>query len=198
MITNIKNNKKTLAKLPDLIEVEQLWEQYGMLPNIKRHSRQVCRVALTVWQWLDEAGFYLDRTTIEVGALLHDVAKAYCLDKPGLPHNLEGQRILEQQGYAELGLLVAKHVNLGRAHPLDEAAVVFYADKRVVGDKVVSVAERYEYILKVYGRGKPERINHIKKDEQTTYEVERNIFKVLSASYRPQDIIGEHTGISIL
>ncbi len=174
-------------KLPTLQEVQELWQSYGMLPNIRRHSHQVCRVALAVCHWLDEAGFHLNSAAIEVGALLHDVAKAYCLNRPELRHNLEGQRILEQAGYAELGRLVAKHVNLPSALPLDEAVVVFYADKRVVGDKVVSVAERFQYIKRKYGQGKAERMRVIERDEALTYEVERHIFKI-AAGHSPREL----------
>lgn len=177
----------TIPPLPDKQQIENLYNQWGMLPNIRAHSRRVCNVALTLWQWLDAAGYHLNKQLIETGALLHDIAKTYCLDKPDLPHNLEGQRILEKLGYHELAELVAKHVNLPDNNELDEAAIVFYADKRVVGDKVVSVDERYEYIMKVYGQGKLHRIRFIQRDAKLTYKVEKGIFSLLSGR-KPQDL----------
>ena len=183
-------------KLPCMAEVYSLWDEYGMLPNIRLHSQQVCRVALALWDWLGQAGFHLDRETIKIGALLHDVAKAYCLDKPDLPHNVEGQRILDERGYPELGILVARHVNLGSALPLDESTIVFYADKRVVGDEIVSVAKRYEYIMRVYGERKPWRIAHLRKDEELTYEVENHIFSLVSPK-KPLELISVAREIDI-
>ena len=175
-------------KFPSRDEIIELWDKYGMLPNIRRHSWQVCRVALTLWSWLGENGYHLNRDIVEAGALLHDVAKAYCLDKPGIPHNIEGQRIVCQAGYPHLGQLVAHHVNLPAEHPLDESVLVFYADKRVVSDKIVSVTERYEYIYEVYGHGKPERIQRLQMDEQRAFAVEKQIF-VSIPNHRPQDLL---------
>lgn len=183
----LKNAESIQPRLPSREEICALWEKFGMLPNIRRHSRQVCRVALTICQWLEAAGFHFNKAMIEAGALLHDVAKAYCLDKPDLRHSLEGQRIMEQAGYPELGELVAKHVNLPDTGSLDEAVIVFYADKRVVGEKVVSVAERFQYIQRVYGQDNPERLERIKRDELLTYEVEKRLFKLLP-SVSPQDL----------
>ena len=173
-------------RLPGNEEIFSLWDKYEMLPNIRRHSLQVCRVALTLWEWLDEAGYHLNRRVVEVGALLHDVAKAYCLDKD-IPHNEEGDRIVNEAGYPEMGTMVSRHVNLPYNHPLDEAVLVFYADKRVVGDKIVSVAERYQYIFRVYGRDIPERMRKLQKDEQQSYAVEKQIFSHIPQR-RPQDL----------
>ena len=192
-MSNLTDSSK---KLPDLAKVFQLWDEHGMLPNIRLHSQQVCRVALALWQWLGEAGLELDRQTVKMGALLHDVAKTCCLGKPHLHHNLEGQRILDENGYYELGVLVAKHVNLGSALPLDEAALVFYADKRVVGDQIVSVMERYQYIMKVYGCGKPGRIQFLQQDERLTYQLEEHIFSIVT-SFNTQRLISAAAQIDI-
>jgi hypothetical protein len=164
-----------------------LWDIYGMLPNIRAHSRQVCRIALTLWQWLAENDYPLNRNLTEAGALLHDVAKAYCLDKPTLSHNLEGERIVAAAGYPELGLLVARHVNLPRQQPLDETMLVFYADKRVVGDRTVSVRERYQYIYRVYGHNDEARISRISQDEKCSHAVEEKIFARLPG-HAPEDL----------
>ena len=174
-------------RLPSQNEIFALWEQFGVLPNIRCHYRQVCRVALTMCEWLEAAGCLFNKTLIEAGALLHDVAKAYCLDKPGLSHNLEGQRILERAGYPELGEIVAHHVNLPAISYYDEGVLVFYADKRVLGERVVSVDERFQYIYRVYGQNNPDRLDRIKKDELLTYEVEKRLFKLLPG-YSPQDL----------
>jgi putative nucleotidyltransferase with HDIG domain len=174
-------------KLPSRSEIMRLWDIYGMLPNIRAHSRQVCRVALTLCQWLKENNCLLNWELVETGALLHDVAKAYCLGKPTISHNLEGERIVAAAGYPELGLLVARHVNLPDEHPLDETMLVFYADKRVIGDRVVSVKERYQYIYKVYGHDDEERIARISNDEKRSYVVEKQIFARIF-DHTPEDL----------
>jgi putative nucleotidyltransferase with HDIG domain len=174
-------------KVPSHAEIMRLWDIYGMLPNIQAHSRQVCRIALTLCQWLEENDYPLNRELTEAGALLHDVAKAYCLDKPTLSHNLEGERIVAAAGYPELSLLVAHHVNLPEYHPLDETMLVFYADKRVVGDRTVNVRERYQYIYNVYGHNDEERISRISQDEKRSYAVEKEIFAQLSG-HAPEEL----------
>ena len=99
--------------LPDLDEVSRLWDRHGMLDNIRAHSEVVRFIALLLTDWLDEAGCRLERDAVEVGALLHDIAKTACLGNQRR-HDVEGQRILESLGYPELGLLVGwRYMSVG-------------------------------------------------------------------------------------
>ena len=76
--------------LPSQEQILAWWDDYGMLPNIRRHSQVVCQVALLVTDWLAEGGSRLNREAVEAGALLHDIAKTPCLGTDKL-HAVEGR-----------------------------------------------------------------------------------------------------------
>ena len=141
--------------LPRREQIPALWDEFGMLDNIRAHSRVVSAVALLVTDWLAEAGIRLNREAVHAGALLHDIAKTPCLGQK-CRHDDEGGRIMQELGYPELAYLVRLHVVLPPEHPLDETMVVNYADKRVTHDQLCTLGQRYAYIAQRYGRGDPE------------------------------------------
>jgi len=176
------------APLPTVEEARLLWDRFGMLDNIRAHSDKVRLVALTLADWLAEAGIPLRRRAVEVGALLHDIAKTACLGTERR-HDREGQEILNGLGYPQLGRLVARHVFLPPGHPIDEIMVVNYADKRVKHDQIVNLDERYRYILKRYGHGDPQRIARIANGLRQAQKVEQTLFAPLAPGRTPDDIM---------
>ena len=58
----------------------------------------------------------------------------------------QGARILEDLGFAEVARVVGLHMDCDfqKNAALDEAAIVYLADKLVQGDRVVSLAERFQ------------------------------------------------------
>jgi hypothetical protein len=67
-----------------------------------------------------------------------------------------------------------------------EAEVVHYADKRVLHDRVVSVAERFADLKVRYGRT-AEAIARLNLLETQTLELEHKLFSPLPA--QPQDVL---------
>jgi uncharacterized protein len=173
--------------LPSPDQVRAWWDEYAMLPNIKDHSEKVCQVALLIAGWLIEAGVGLRLEAVEAGALCHDIAKTQCLGTRRR-HSDEGAEIVGQKGYPELAYLVRNHVWVPPEHPLDETMVVTYADKRVNHDRVVSLKERFEYILGNYGAKYPEHIPHMEKGRDQTLAVEKKIFKTIGNGHTPAEI----------
>lgn len=161
--------------LPSRQQIYDLWDKYGMLDNIRDHSRVVTMVALAITDWLAEAGLALNRPAVKAGAMLHDIAKTPCLNGKCL-HHLEGERILLEEGYPELAFMVLNHIVVPEGHPVDETMLVNYADKRVTHDAIVSLDERYDYIVERYGRGEPERLARLAKGRARIHQVERSIF----------------------
>lgn len=161
--------------LPSAERIADLWDEYGMLDNIREHSRVVTRVALLIYGWLAEAGQELNRAAVEAGALLHDIAKTPCLGQK-CRHDLEGGRILTELGYPELGQLVRLHVVLPPEFPLNETMVVNYADKRVTHDQLCTLGERYAYITQRYGRGDPALEQRIAGGLERARQVEAELF----------------------
>jgi len=60
--------------------------------------------------------------------------------------------------------------------------VVFYADKRVNHDQIVTLKEREEYILKRYGRDQEELCRRIKSNFRLCWQVEEKLFRKLKFS----------------
>jgi len=173
--------------VPNDAEIEALWDRYGMLDNIRTHSEVVCAMALRLTAWLGEGGVPLVTRVVRAGALVHDLCKTPCL-KSGRRHDREGEQLLREHGYPELGRLVGVHVNLAEAHPLDEAMVVYYADKRVNHDRVVGLDERFAYIAERYGRGIPAVADRVAEALQRAYRAERILFEHVGPSRSPADL----------
>ena len=179
--------------LPTTREVEDWWDQYGMLDNIRAHSKVVCQVALTLTDWLEQAGLVLCRKAVEVGALAHDIAKTPCLGTDRR-HAEEGAEIVKHLGFPELAYIVHHHVTLPCGQPLDETAVVNYADKRVNHDQVVTLQERYAYIMERYGGSDPHKRQRIQQGLLRVSQVEKEIFVRLGSSHSPAQLLELNRG----
>lgn len=171
-----------------MAQAMQLWDSYAMLDHIRRHSEVVCAVALLITDWLEEAGYEFNRRAVEMGALLHDIAKTQCLGS-SRRHDVEGAEIMLELGYKEMAWLVRNHVSLPEGHPLDEAMIVNYADKRVNHDQVVNLNQRFAYIASRYGLEDPERLERIELGRRRAMEVERLIFSSMFHMHTPDEII---------
>jgi uncharacterized protein len=141
-------------QIPTNALCNEMIQDMGMLDHIIDHSRQVCRVALFLCEHLVECAVPLNWELIFAGALLHDITKTRSFTT-GENHAQTGGMYLTERGYREVGEVVRQHVCLDRyADPLviDEAAVVNYADKRVLNDQIVSLEVRMHYIFERYGK----------------------------------------------
>jgi len=69
--------------------------------------------------------------------------------------------------------------------PLAEEHVLFYADKRVVHDEIVTLDDRFVYLEKTYGKT-PEAIKRLNLMKEETLFLERRIFDVLD--FMPMDV----------
>ena len=69
----------SLPPVPDEAACVRLWDKYGMLPNIRAHSRTVARVALDVAERAVALGHTVDVPALRAAALLHDLAKTYTI-----------------------------------------------------------------------------------------------------------------------
>lgn len=159
-----------------------------MLPNIQEHSFRVMQVADRLGQALAAAGYELHLPLISSGALLHDLGKTACLGTAN-NHAQLGADILISLGFPELAQVVAEHVRLEETsdlRPLREAEVVNYADKRVLHNRVVTLAERFTDLQVRYGRT-PAAQARIAAMEVRTQALEEKLFAPLDVS--PLDLL---------
>jgi putative nucleotidyltransferase with HDIG domain len=174
--------------IPGVSHCLELMEQYAMLPNIKDHSIVVARVAELIANGLIVTGHDLSLEKVIAGALLHDIGKTACLDNND-DHAAKGFEICLAHNLEPLAGIVAEHVILKSYAPengFTEKEIVYYADKRVNHDQVVSLEERLAYILERYGMNNEVRCRAIRKNYSRCRELEKRMFS--SLSFEPADI----------
>jgi len=174
--------------IPTLHECYALLQTYMVPEHIIQHSRQVHRLALSLCRELNLQGERLNQAAVEAASLLHDIAKMQGLQS-GENHSQAGARLLRDLGFPEVAEIVRQHVVLdgeGPSHPITEAMVVHYADKRVRHASVVSLAERFQDLKERYGKT-PASLAWLKDLEEKSLAVERLIFANLSIG--PESLI---------
>jgi len=132
--------------IPTWNECDAILAKLAVPDIVVKHCRTVANVAAKLAEHLNKSGLKLDISLIIAGGLLHDLAKG----KPD--HAYCGARIVKRLGYPQVARIVASHTDIAfkEGFPLDEAAVVYLADKLVKHHRIVSVSERYQYSLERY------------------------------------------------
>ncbi|MGR3221276.1 MAG: HD domain-containing protein [Candidatus Anammoxibacter sp.] len=137
--------------------------------NIIAHSEAVCRFAEELVGRLISKGVNVNKELVIAAALLHDI------EKLNGDHVINGWKLVSSLGYPEVADIVKRHgLRCGGGTdftPLTiEDKIVFYADKRVLFDKTVSLEERLMYIAKNYN------IGNIKEMEAFCRKIERQLY----------------------
>ena len=117
--------------------------------NVIEHCKVVAKVAEGIAEKLIKKGRKVNRELVVAGALLHDI------ERHKDNHVARGAELVKKFGYPEVAKVVSKHtlyeVEIEENQPKTfEEKIVFYADKRVKNDKVVSLKGRYDDIKKRY------------------------------------------------
>jgi hypothetical protein len=126
---------------------------------------------------------------IAAGALLHDIGKTFCLNT-GDDHEAKGREICLQNHLDEIADIVGEHVRLKDYHldsPVSEKEIVYYADKRVNDDSVVSLEERLRYLIRRYAKDMKHVSQRIRENFQLCKAVEKKLFSKLN--FRPEDLV---------
>ena len=180
---------------PTINQCLRFIERYEMLDNIRDHSFMVARVAqtLTTRLALHPLAQPADIDEVIAGALLHDIAKTRCLSNNS-HHAKDGQSICRELGYPEIGEIVLEHVvlrnfneELYKKGVFGSKELVYYADKRVRHDQVVTLAERLEYIIERYGDNDPLKKERIQQNFSATIQFEQLLFSFLD--FEPDNLV---------
>lgn len=162
-------------KIPDRDECEELMARYAMLPHIAEHSRQVMRVALAVADHL-KPEVSINRKLVTAAALLHDITKTLSL-KTREKHAASGGALLRELGFSRVAEIVEQHVIIRDLNPdggIEEKEIVYYADKRVMHDTIVSVEDRVRDLMIRYGTTEAIR-EQISRNRKQMLVVEKKI-----------------------
>jgi putative nucleotidyltransferase with HDIG domain len=180
--------------IPTIDQCLQFIERYEMLDNIREHSFMVARVAKTLTTHLTQHPLAQapDNHEVIAGALLHDIAKTRCLTNNG-HHAQDGQLICRELGFPEIGKIVLEHVVLQQFNKelyqqgiFGAKELVYYADKRVRHDQVVTLTERLEYIIERYGDNDPFKEVRIQENFAATYQFEQLLFSFID--FKPEQL----------
>jgi putative nucleotidyltransferase with HDIG domain len=177
--------------IPGIDTCVALMDEYAMLPNIRCHSLVVARIAEVLSLQLNKKGGSSqapDHALCINGALLHDIAKTPCLET-GCDHAATGAKICQQHGYPEIAEIVAGHIILQDFAParyqqghFQAQEIVYYADKRVRHDSIVSLAERLEYIIENYGKNDKRIQGLIRENFRRCEQLEKKLFRFFDFS----------------
>jgi uncharacterized protein len=147
-------------------EALELLRKAGCSEEVIEHCKAVERVATRLAQEISR----FRKVNIEeviIGSLLHDIGRART---HGIRHGVEGGEILRKMGAGKFAHFAENHIGAGI--PAEEAErlglprrdflpstleekIVAYADKLVVGNKVVPFEEVLEMFRKELGEGHP-------------------------------------------
>ena len=165
----------TPIKIPTRDECIKLLKANNVPDNIIAHLMAVCDVSMKVCDFLEKRKIKVNRGLVAAASLLHDIKKL----QPG-EHEIEGANYVSSLGYPEVAVLIKKH-GLKHCHESKlrpktwEEKIVFYADKRVNGNNVVSVDERFEYIKQRYKKEDVEKEVKLTKDFEKELLVDEKI-----------------------
>jgi len=133
--------------------------------NIICHTKKVAKFAESICDSLIGKGMPVNKDLVIAGALLHDI------EKMKDDHANRGADLVTREGFPEVGDLIRFHgyFEINKQGKLDdlsiEQKILFYADKRVRHDNIVSLEERYADLKKRYGHNFDEEIKFTKKIE---------------------------------
>jgi uncharacterized protein len=174
--------------IPSIDACFKFMDTYEMPSHIRAHSIMVERIASLLATALKKAGVKLSLDKVRAGALMHDIGKPLCI-QTGEDHSAKGEEICLLNRLNEIAEIVAEHVVLKDYRPggpITEKELVYYADKRVNHDTVVSLEVRLQYLLERYGQEKEHLNRAIMKNFERCKELERRIFARLT--FGPGDL----------
>ncbi len=167
---------KETIPVPSEDECFAIMKRYNMRDNIMRHSVQVMNVAMALVANLRDPGT-VQPGLVRAGALLHDIAKTRTIETKEMRHDMIGGEIMRGLGYGAIAEIVESHVVFEGFRPdgvLEARELVFYADKRVMHESIVSIDARVDDLVERYGVN--ERIvKLITENKDFVLEVERKI-----------------------
>lgn len=120
-------------------DILKIYSEFCVPKHIIAHMRQVAYVCEFLASGMIKKGFEIDIGTIESAALLHDVLRTTDW------HEKAMARVMRQKGEHKIANLIAKHgfFSIWKLKTWEEK-ILYYADKRVDHDKIVSLKKRFE------------------------------------------------------
>ena len=209
------------SSLPTRKECLAIIEEHHVPPHIAKHSLTVAKLAVFLAQRLTEKGITVDVNLVDRACLLHDIVRicdfkeldygrfeqpVTAEDKAKwqqlrakykeTPHEYAAYDILKDK-FPVLALTIKKHRYVGildeKKKPNTwEEKLVYYADMRVMHDKIVPLEERLTEAHKRnvhFYKTEAQRLSTIAQVDPLIYSLEKEIFDEIALS--PLDITDE-------
>jgi uncharacterized protein len=191
-------------------QIEELYDEFHTPLHVRRHCLQVALVGELIATNLAKTGIEIEPSTVWAAGMLHDLVRIVDfssvpedLGSPedqivwkqlreqykGLHHAQVGAEILTDIGETELADIIGRHATASLGTPTGpnswKSKLVFYADKRVSHDEIVSLEERLAEGWKRHFNGRA------KSDDDhallaSIFELEKELFAPLSLT--PEDV----------
>lgn len=182
---NVEYIGSTPAAVPNDDEITGLLDRYHVPAHIRRHMKGVANVLMDILDMLDPDCVVYDRALFYAAAMLHDFAR---LDKN---HSSIGALKLRLEGYELIADIISEHDDpelhrelsfLHEGHQfVSDEDLLYYADKRVLEDTVVSLKERFQASLSKC-RTPEARMNHTRRWNKAI-AIENDIFRYFNKSF---------------
>lgn len=140
--------------VPDDQQCAEFWARFSMLDNVAAHSLMVAKIATFLAKRAKDMGMNVDIPTVRASALMHDIAKTYCIIHGGNHSQLGGAWAMETTNNPVISSGVTHHVYWPFELDITKyftSLSVIYADKRVSHTDLVSLKQRFEDLVIRYG-----------------------------------------------
>jgi tRNA threonylcarbamoyladenosine biosynthesis protein TsaE len=176
--------------IPSSDKIKQWGEETLVLPNVREHERAVAALSLKIGKILLKRNAIVRLKALEAAAEAHDLLrfvnftdgtwkkfsneqqKCWGEFKKRYPksHEEACAEFLRERGYPVIGEIVSTH-GVRDEPKTTEQKILYYADKRMCGDRLVSIDERFADYAVRYGPC-PEQAQWVKKAK----EIEKELF----------------------
>ncbi len=153
-LKELKDQQRHLDQIPIFQQCCTWLDQWQVPENVRRHTTRVADLAYALAVALRVQGVQVDPVLTHRGGLLHDLDKIATLSEPR-QHSLLGADFIEKQGYQQLSKIIRSHVmhailERDESDWTWEERLVYFCDKLVEGDQLVSFPVRLAALKKRY------------------------------------------------
>jgi uncharacterized protein len=188
-----------MISLPSQEQCLNYFEEYKVPKNIKKHCMKVQEIAVFLAKKLNEAGIMVDVEMVRAGAILHDLFKIAAIKDlepnkfhtyqfteeelemrsklikkfPGMYENEIAYEIFKDD-FPQLALTIKRE---GDPHNNDktwEEKIINYADTRIFKEEIVTLDERFSYLVEKYKAPVgfwENKLNEIKEQEDKIFSI---------------------------
>ena len=199
-------------------KIEDYYSEWVTPMHVRAHSRNVAKVAMDIAGAYIKKGIIVNTDLLYPAGMLHDVNRVcdfrdIVRDKfkeevteekwdkwvrmrekyKGMHHADITAKILNERGYTETAEVIRLHKSLcivtePQSFDTIEKKILYYADKRVKHDEIVSLKERFRDGKERYGKfDTPEERKKFDEVETMTKKLEKELFRVIGI--KPESII---------